>query len=325
MHFGVLRRSAGATIVFRVLGSLALLQLTVNHSPGNELSAANFVREYETNVAPLIHFYTSCTIEATRTESGRQNLLQPRTSDVKVLILNDHLRFDSSNKDQGVEGRVAAPQVSFIVVSPREGMPFMVDYIEQDYARAFAIARAKSRLATAPYGVYGMTAAEYFRSPGLKIIDVSESDLSGNRVIVVKSHYSYSHNADQIERWGRFVFLRDRCWALKEWSAGAEPEDGFRRRTVLEYDGDSKGVPLLKRIDHWRGAGAERNRVDEFVITRIDPRDPSPSDFTLAAFGIPDIQPVRHNNSAYIVVALGVFAIVAGIWLRRRVAAARGS
>ena len=65
------------------------------------------------------------------------------------------------------------------------------------------------------------------------------------------------------KKWrGSFVYYRDRCWALRRFSsvvfardrAFVEPDD-YSESSIYEYEGSHEGVPLLKRLEHWREQG----------------------------------------------------------------------
>ncbi len=89
----------------------------------------------------------------------------------------------------------------------------------------------------------------------------------------------------------RFVFYRDRAWALKEFSWGApqlkEPLHRVRQGW-LEYEGSSDGIPLLKRVTFRMEHGPTREYYgeDQYEVEEIKVGAVPLEEFTPDAFGI---------------------------------------
>ncbi len=91
----------------------------------------------------------------------------------------------------------------------------------------------------------------------------------------------------------RFVFYRNRAWALKEYSVGpADRQESSGRATVerarFEYEGLHDGVPLLKRAEYWSEILSDSRRGDQRVyeVRSIVPGPVRESEFDLDALGI---------------------------------------
>ncbi len=90
---------------------------------------------------------------------------------------------------------------------------------------------------------------------------------------------------------GRFVFYRDRSWAMKECSWGfahlTNPEHGVREARC-EYEGTHNGIPLLKRVEYWTVSGPQRTRTaaEIFEVRSIEVGPVNDEEFTVEALGL---------------------------------------
>lgn len=122
---------------------------------------------------------------------------------------------------------------------------------------------------------------------------------------------------------GRFVCLRDRAWALKEYDWGsanlAASQDTVLRHARYTYEGDYEGVPLLKRLEMWQEEGPERKRVDQqvFEVQNVEAGPVPEAEFTADAVGL-KIGKHRSNWGLRLTIFLaGVVLLTAYLIFRR--------
>lgn len=113
---------------------------------------------------------------------------------------------------------------------------------------------------------------------------------------------------------GWFEARPDQNWIIQEWVASsAKIQEATHIK--IEFGGGRDGLPLPKRIS--RSAPLGRHVI---VFDSIDHAATPAREFTLAAFGLPEIdrkpEPPSRNRTAYVLIGAGILVLVAAIGLK---------
>ncbi len=338
---------ASRSFLTHLLASLAIALCTVwSHgqaaetSPTSALPAdqAALLEEYRTNYRRLIECYNSIRIEAvghltppeipgqkprpaTKTHFiYRSNAGQFFRMDAAKLGLDDELPTGT----MGVtlvrpEGFLVAhrdrPDGPFVPRqwsnSPQEGLGHLTSDRFHRAVYCYVVSDLEPYVLGRPYWakIYTIEKVESHLSDGERLVTLT------SRAVPEKGK----------EEWlGRFVFLRDRAWALKEYECGIiDRGKGARlsrlRKARCEYEGMYQGVPLLKRVEY-SIEDADPRIVDREVyeVRSIVPGPVPEREFTLEALGIK----MGRQHSNWITCAVlglsGVFLVALFFILRRR-------
>lgn len=103
-------------------------------------------------------------------------------------------------------------------------------------------------------------------------------------------------------------------------ASGSSPLAKSRQmlRAVVEYAHNEHDAPVIRKAEQWvedSGTG-ERSQIAEVEVLDTQIEDIPEREFTLAAFGLPDIEDRRTIPAYFYFIAIGIFALIAGIVLR---------
>jgi len=123
---------------------------------------------------------------------------------------------------------------------------------------------------------------------------------------------------------GRFVCLRDRAWALKEYTWGSTNLAASGNNTSVKqarytYEGDYEGVALLKRLELWRELPPDGKRFDEGVweVRNVEAGPVPEAEFTADALGL-SIGKHRSNWGLRLTIFLAGVVLLTAYFIFRR-------
>jgi hypothetical protein len=294
------------------------------------VSKEEFLAEYAPAAARLEEFYSNLRLGARVANSGWPQ--EARNIQQEIVIRGGHgsLRLDrttSEGERPGTAVWVAAPTRSFNVFARPGQSSYAMEDLGTRSAVAVAGMRLRCPLTAAPYGILEDRITDFIKFDDLTVTRL-ERTTDEQGAALAKLHYERHGEDDgqRYEQYGWLAFYPDRCWALREYSFGAKDPNKTRIRARLDYAGDKDGVPLLKRAEYWYESGPpprKRSLVQTFEVTELVPGPVPEKEFSLAAFGLPDIEQAAPSGLPYLVVFLGILTLVAGILLRRWLVARR--
>ena len=288
------------------------------------VSKEEFLAEYGPAAARLEEFYSNLRLSARVANSGWPQEARNIQQEIVIRGGRGSLRLDrttSQGDRPGTAVWVAAPTRSFNVFA----RPGQSSYALEDLGTRSAVAvegmRLRCPLTAAPYGILEDRIADFIKFDDLTLTRL-ERTTDEQGAALAKLHYERHDELDgqPTEQYGWLAFYPDRCWALHEYSFGAKDLNYTRIRALLDYAGDEEGVPLLKRAEYWYESGPpprKRSLVQMFEVTELVPGPVPEKEFSLAAFGLPDIEQAAPSGMPYLIVFLGILALVAGILLGR--------
>ncbi|MBX9788905.1 MAG: hypothetical protein K2Y37_08300 [Pirellulales bacterium] len=294
------------------------------------VSKEEFLAQYEPDAARLQEFYGNVRLSARVANSGWPQEAHNIQQEIVLRGGRGSLRLDrttSQGERPGTAAWVATPTRSFAAFARPGQSSYSLEDLSGQYAGAVAGMRLRCPLTAAPYGILEDRITDFIRFEDLTVTRL-ERTTDEQGAALAKLHYERHSEDDgqRYEQYGWLSFYPDRCWALREYSFGAKDPNKTRIRALLDYAGDQEGVPLLKRAEYWYESGPpprKRSLVQTFEVTELVPGPVPEKEFTLAAFGLPEVEQAAPSKLPYVIVFLGLLALVAGIMLRRRVLARR--
>lgn len=190
--------------------------------------------------------------------------------------------------------------------------------------------------AWSPWQAWGLAFADVVRHPNFTLKGIQRVSANGKNYVVVEFGHNLSVDEDErrkagahlwILRGGKLTFWPDEHWALVESKLEIEEGVPFTERTIIEYGeklGDARVLRSVSRASVFSGGSFE----GKLTFTRYVFRDVPESEFTLSAFGLPDIdRPGESSWGRYLGAAIVVLLLLITVWLfvrlrRRKVAAA---
>jgi hypothetical protein len=169
------------------------------------------------------------------------------------------------------------------------------------------------------YKVAGFARDEVFPNPPFVIRRVTS--LSKDGVALARVEFEFKRTDAEIAKnkgrritSGWFVARPDENWVIQEYQASTPSSSDFLNIKV-DFEGKEDGFPLPKRITRYTAVGRY-----EVILDSIQHRPTPESEFTLAAFGLPEIdrtpRPASPNLRAYWLIAIGVVVFIVAIGLK---------
>lgn len=260
------------------------------------------LEEYRNNYERLRQAYTSnIRIEVVRRRSDFLDNPEGSAASRLSYSAGDGKRFrmDAARLVPSAESPVGATSVQLAtpegyVIAKREspGEPFVILDWSDDPEEGLALLSSE-KFQWSPYSCYELPLEWFiFHQPGFmstwSIGSITEHEEAGERLVSVSVGGITKLRA---KNWrGSFIFLRDRAWAIKEYSWGdADPmAPEVVRNARYDYEGDHEGVPLLKRVEYWEERGPDRKRLanEVFEVQRIQVGPVPEEEFTLESIGL---------------------------------------
>lgn len=223
---------------------------------------------------------------------------------------------------------VAHPEMSFRLRRQTADHDYEIRGVEA-YEELKEGIRLDCRPLFAPTSYFEEPLDQFLASADVRIVDAREDSERPGHVRIDWEMFSET----RVKQQGWFLFNADQSWALREYwnrrdmSADSD-EVGSFVHGVIEYDGSFEGCPLVKSCRQWVVFHGERYtkvkrdipvQIEEFDVVEVRV-EPSPvTDFTLAAFGLPNPGEVRPANTFWIwVINVIAMALMAGMILLRR-------
>ena len=223
---------------------------------------------------------------------------------------------NGSSADEDVEA--CNSEYEFTLKRTRSDRPWLVTHVGTDLTeRHEEIAEewGADFVAQSALHVGFVSFPEIFQSPDFTIKDVGIVDRAGDSLVSVMFEFSPSGKSAQ-DRWPRagVVMLNpERMWAVESFDVELSAYGRSEKLSQhIEYNSTGGGVPVIKRIVTTReetpDAPGHYQRTWDFDT--FEYRDIPESEFTLAAFGLPEIAPPSMFQRYRLFVLLFVAGIV---------------
>jgi hypothetical protein len=292
--------------------------------PTGAVSKEEFLAEYGPAAARLQEFYSNLRLSAVLTNTAWPNAASNIQEEVVFRGGRGSLRLDrttSQGRRPGTAVSVATPARSFDVFARPGQSSYALEDLSARYADTVEGMRLWYPLMAAPYGFLDGRIIDLIKFDELTITRLERTtDEQGAALATLHYERHRKVKGKPAASYGWLTFYPDRCWALREHSWGTKDPNERRIRTLLDYAGDEEDVPLLKRAEYWDERGPpprKRSLVQTFEVTELVPGPVPANEFSLAAFGLPDIEQAAPSGLPYLIVFLGILALVAGILLGR--------
>lgn len=170
--------------------------------------------------------------------------------------------------------------------------------------------------------------SELIKNPIVTITDV-RGVKRGGREMVQLSYERPIEKSDQIRgtEHGTVVLDPEHCWCVRENYAEAPDFMPARKiEAILEYGDDVDGFPILRRKQEKTTYGDGKGmQVTTWEFDKLAHRDIPESEFTLSAFGMPELQlpGEQKPNTLWrwllgIGIALGVLAVLLRVYVKKK-------
>lgn len=289
--------------------------------------AERFDREYETAAKRLEDFYSQLEILEERQTPER---IQAGMKPVAVFYRSNgsQFRLDVDDPDVGTFSIIEAPSLSFRVDKEKGHPAYALREVQRraspEYRQSM---RRNATLPFAPYCIIEQRVLDFMKVPMFERVSIESEVSEGEELVRLHWRIPYKNEEGVSKtKLGWFLFQPSKTWALKEYQLAFDdkPTNG-RIRARVKYEGTVAGIPLARSIEQWseKPDGSSEPLMDSHVV-RLN-QSPSPgSDFTLAAFNLPndlgEAVQSRIGRLWMILVGLGglAFSWLLAIWSRRR-------
>jgi hypothetical protein len=219
------------------------------------------------------------------------------------------------------------PRYWFLLHQDRETGNTVLKQFGEGDDLAKVIDEDNAKYAGAPYSICGIKLSEIMKDPSFSIKRVEEIEKGGVKCYQI--FYAFHPKGELRFRDGWVVVCPGRGWEVESFSSEADHPNGRHLVDYLtgavEYGRTEGGVALPTRVT-LNVMGTLR---EEFVFDEIKHVDIPESEFTLAAYGLPDpVRPAVASDPAgvsvwfYVAAVICLLAAVALIWRSRRPKAA---
>jgi hypothetical protein len=286
--------------------------------PVSEQDFQELLTQYEAGVDRLKQFYSRVEIQATMITQAREGEGKPAFHQILYRSNGSLKRVDVSDIIDGTRrtrSGVIGERLSFEVTRQEGGRPY-VSGMGSNKEQALEAMRRHCPVFSAPYGLFEGTILQFLREPDLVPTNIKTLNAGSEKVCSVSFERHIRAEGHKIDTYGSFTFLPTKAWALKDYTIGT------KIKCKIVYEGEVEGIPLLKRAEYWddHGAGKPRTGIRIIDVQSIRPATAPAKEFTLASFGLPEVQPDQGGGThymPYLVFAAGVGLILVGILLRK--------
>ncbi len=213
---------------------------------------------------------------------------------------------------------VANPRCCFLLRKKGDGAAFTLDRLGKQYDEYLNEIRLLAIVPFAAYSELEIPILEFVTKPLYKVRMTRIQEISAGAKRLVKVEYDRERGNRRLA--GSLTFAPSDSWALQESASGSSPLAKSRQmlRAVVEYAHNEHDAPVIRKAEQWvedSGTG-ERSQIAEVEVLDTQIEDIPEREFTLAAFGLPDIEDRRTIPAYFYFIAIGIFALIAGIVLR---------
>jgi hypothetical protein len=165
---------------------------------------------------------------------------------------------------------------------------------------------------------------QWYRDPGFSVESVQSVNRESRELVEVRFACAKPETSYWI-RSGVLTLDPNRLWAVEQYQFDAVNGKGGEEKVSQKvvFRATPEDLPFVERAE--RTASFPGGRVETTTLfTRFEQRVIPDHEFTLSAFGLPELNPPSIWRSIwlwFVLVAAGVVCIVAAIFVRRRIPA----
>jgi hypothetical protein len=317
---GKILRIGSGGIVFLVLtfaqihGSPAGID---NPSPKDRL-----LSEYPTALKRLEQLYASemgkATLSITDKQSGVRSSSEIRFACDAGLSRSIEVERGTEPKDYSEVVQCSNLNYSFRLARSAPDRPYVIRDVVDGTGRLREFGRYYFEgYFAAPYIAFGLPIRDLMERPEFefKLKDVSEVTEEGRRLVKMSFEIRWMPDVPVMSAWIKVD--PEFGWALCRAELILNPSRNIKRDLSVDYSGMVRGRPVVRRVLD-ANFGAER----VLDVTEIEfDRHPDPRDFTLSAFGLPEVNQKPGDTRAiplnYWLFGFGAIALALAIFIRR--------
>ncbi len=303
-------------IRFSILAAAALF-LPVAALAESNFWRARFDREYQASERRLEEFYGSMQIVEEQTGESVKRLYDCDRVLFKYQSNGDKKRTSRLDEEGNVlSATVAAPAQTFLVRREDARSQFRLQERNLlNYEEMMDMVRNSSqRLAFSPYTIFETRVSGILFSPTCQIGTVEKvGERLGSALVKVPFDVTFPKEGVRVEGW--FTFLADLSWAVADYRY-------MVYRGEIDYSKVVRGFPVPAKVKIWR---EDADYIWRLSVAKEVILEPAPdSEFTLAAFGIPESaapSPATSRRRFWFVVSANFVAaggLLLFFWFRRR-------
>lgn len=175
----------------------------------------------------------------------------------------------------------------------------------------------------------GNSLDELFAQPTFRLVDAANTGDEGVRIVFDCQHPRDAKPFVAIQS-GALVLDPNQSWCLRSAELNCEYSTGpSKARLTTTYTDGPKGfaVPIrwtekAEGVDEEEGAAITHSTIDFVFDVDVPAQPPNAEEFTLSAFGLPEPgNPRRPLLRLFVYALVGLLLVVAGVAIRRRLAA----
>lgn len=261
-------------------------------------------------------------------EHQPQERIRDGKEPIRISYMADGIRYrmDVDTPGVGTLVSVASDSICFRLERPSAQAEFVVKDINRHAFRKIRESMPLSgHLAFAPYSIMDMRLFDFLTQKDFKNEGYEVVPSDGDPLLKLKWRSPYvDHEGKPQVRVGWFLFSAD-SWTLREYEYRYSEAAFGAVRARIEYEGVQDGIPLVKSMTKWaeRRDGTTEPRMTSKVIY-LSPKAPSPENFTLSAFNLPDDLGTEGKlaMSRFWLVIVGLGGLVVSwllvAWIRKR-------
>lgn len=283
-----------------------------------------FENEYKTAIGPVVDFYGTLTISATRQVVDYDGTVFK----VKGEYSSSHgcyRRIETADgetnlpsiENETVNVNVFNPDASFSATQPKGKSFFVNDFYSQENIDVLKRKiRLKQNPLFAPYCVFELEISEFVAQPTFAFTRSEEVKLADESL--AKLHWKAPMVNKDREGW--FVFAPDDHWVLHAYQLILAPKGGKpteRRECEIHFTNSQNGIPVVKEISQevYLLTNGEK-RKETLTVQNLASRETPLQEFTTAAFNIKS--PATHSGIRWSLVANAVVMLILAAWLLKK-------
>lgn len=148
--------------------------------------------------------------------------------------------------------------------------------------------RVRVKLPYAAFSCLELTVAEFMEQPTFVIEQIREKTEGSEPLVEVYWKCEFTAvKGGVLKRQGTFLFDPFRLWVLRGYTIGVEG-NAARMACAISYNGEARGVPLIREAKYWTDREGERSQDVVNRIIDIDLDTPPDEVFRLSHYGISD-------------------------------------
>lgn len=267
------------------------------------------------------HLDIELTQQVLHPDTTTKTKLVVRTAGENALFSQSYLDLPEVQRErlQGVEHVECQNSEKFFKLEKRgPDLPWFVEYIGD--RGGLSAKKSLDPMLFFPFRVYRHSISDWFQSPDFQIRDVQWAQRPAGKLVAVTFELAKPEEETYWIHDGTIYLNPDRMWAVQEFvydATGSKGEEHVEQQT--EFRDDCGELPLVKTAN--LTAQTPIGKVQHiFDFNRFKRREIPEQEFTLTAFGIPEISPPTRWRSAwllYVLIGITVVCLAAAIWVRR--------